>query len=203
MQIPKKVKAHFKIADPILYEVIVKVGQMQELPHRKNSDYFLDLVDIILSQQLSGKVADVIITRFKKLFTKEEITPQTVLKHKDDELRAIGVSYQKIKYIKDLSEKITKKELDLASIRKMKDEDVILELIKVKGIGKWTAEMFLIFTLGREDVFSHGDLGLNNAIKNIYKLEKHSQEIVEQIVSKWSPYKSYASRILWKSLDNR
>ena len=94
-------------------------------------------------------------------------------------------------------------EIDLKSLTNLEDAEVITELIKVKGIGKWTAEMFLIFTLKREDVFSHGDLGLNNAIKTLYKLEKYTQETVEQIVSKWSPYKSYASKILWKSLNNK
>ena len=203
MDIPKKVLVHFKKSDPILYKVIKTIGSLQNLPNRKGDNFFLDLIDAITSQQLSTKVADIIFERFKKLFRNEKITPEAVLKIKDEKLREIGISFPKIKYIKDLSQKVKDKELDLYSLQSLKDEEVITELVKVKGIGKWTAEMFLIFTLKREDIFSHGDLGLNNAIKNIYKPQKYSEEIVEQLASKWSPYKSYASRILWKSLDNR
>ena len=201
--INKKILNHFKTADPTLYKVFIKYGQLQELPNRRGTNHFLDLIDAILSQQLSGKVSEIIFARFKDLFQHGKITPGVVLKVKDDKLRNIGISYQKIKYIKDLAGKIENKELNLNSLKSIKDENVILELIRVKGIGRWTAEMFLIFTLKREDVFSHGDLGLKNAILKIYNLKEYSQSKVEKIVSRWSPYKSYASKILWKSLDNR
>lgn len=200
---PLKVINHFKKTDPILYKVIQQIGKITDLPNRRGGDYFADLVDAIISQQLSGKAAETIFGRFKALIKDGEITPKNVLKLKDEKMRTAGMSYSKIKYILDLAQKVEDKELNLNKLKNIKDEEVILELVKVKGIGRWTAEMFLIFTLKRQDVFSHGDLGLNNAIKKIYKMERYSQAEVEKIVAKWSPYKSYASLILWRSLDNR
>lgn len=200
---PPKVINHFKKTDPILYKVIKQIGKVTDLPNRRGGDYFADLVDAIVSQQLSGKAAETIFRRFKVLMEDGKITPKNVLKLKDEKMRTAGMSYSKIKYILDLAQKVESKELNLYKLKNLPDEDVILELVKVKGIGRWTAEMFLIFTLKRQDVFSHGDLGLNNAIKKIYKMEKYSQTEVEKIVAKWSPYKSYASLILWRSLDNR
>ena len=109
---------------------------------------------------------------------------------------------EKVKYIKDLAQKTLDKTLDLSKLTNMTDGDVLTELTKVKGIGPWTAEMFLMFTLGREDVFSHGDLGLKNAIKKLYGFKKDpSKKQVEKIVNKWSPYRTFACRILWKSLE--
>lgn len=198
-----KALSHFKKVDPVLYAVIKRVGKLQKLTTRRGNDYFLDIVDSIVSQQLSGKAAATIFNHFKALFKGGQITPKATLKLKDEKIRAAGMSYSKIKYIKDLAQKVEKGEIELKKLDKLPDEEVIEELIKVKGVGKWTAEMFLIFSLKREDVFSHGDLGLNNAIKRIYKMEKYSQDAVEKIVSKWSPYKSYAALILWRSLDNR
>lgn len=200
---PPKVLQHFKKSDPLLYAVMLEVGELQSLPNRETQDYFVNLVDSIIGQQLSGKVSDVIFARFKGLFKDGKITPQVVLKLNDEKIRGIGVSYSKIKYIKDLAQRVKDKQIDLDKLIGLPDEEVVVELIKVKGIGRWTAEMFLMFTLKREDIFSHGDLGLNNAIKKIYKLPDYSQERVEKLVSKWAPYKSYASRTLWRSLDNR
>lgn len=201
---PPKVLNHFKKSDPLLYQLIQNLdGKMQTLQNRKGDNYFLDLVDSIISQQLSGKVANVIFERFINLFPAKKVTPQAVLKLRDDKIRKVGISYSKINYIKDLAQNVDSGKLNLKSLSLKKDEEILAELTKVKGIGKWTAEMFLIFTLKREDVFSHGDLGLNNAIKKIYKLKNYKKDSVEKIVEKWSPYKSYASRVLWKSLDNR
>lgn len=200
---PPKVLRHFKKSDPKLYAVMVAVGELQTLPRRETKDYFVSLVDSIIGQQLSGKVADVIFARFKNLFKGGKITPQAVLKLNDEKIRGIGVSYSKIKCIKDLAQKVKDRQIRLEKLERLPDEEVVIELVKVKGIGRWTAEMFLMFTLKREDVFSHGDLGLNNAIKKIYKLPDYSQARVEKLVCKWSPYKSYASRTLWRSLDNR
>ncbi|MEK7581178.1 MAG: DNA-3-methyladenine glycosylase 2 family protein [Patescibacteria group bacterium] len=198
-----RILRHFKKADPILYKVAINISKLEDLPNRRGEDYFIDLIDAIVSQQLSGKAAATILARFKALFKNGQITPQALLKLRDVDIRAAGMSYSKIKYVKDLAAKVHKKEIDLKKLDALPDEEVIEQLIMVKGIGRWTAEMFLIFTLARPDVFSHGDLGLNNAIKKIYKLKNHTTREVEKIVSKWSPYKSTASRILWHSLDNR
>ena len=111
------------------------------------------------------------------------------------------MSWAKVKYIKDLSAKVSSGAINLHTSKYDSDAEIILKLTQVKGIGQWTAEMFLIFTLGREDVFSHGDLGLRKAIKNLYKVETPDEIIA--IVDKWSPYKTYGSLALWHSLDNR
>lgn len=197
------VKKFFKRADPTLYPILLKVeSKLIKLEPKEHSDYFLELLDSIVSQQLSGKVATVIFNRFKNLFKDGEISPEAILKISDAEIRGVGISYGKISYIKDLATKVLTNEVDLNSLNQKSDIEVINELTKVKGIGPWTAEMFLIFTLVREDVFSYGDLGLQNAIKKIYGIEKKERQKLEELVNKWSPFKSYASRILWKSLDN-
>ncbi len=198
-----KALAHFKKVDPKIYKVANSIEDFQDLPNRHGDDYFVDLVDAIVSQQLSGKAASTIFGRFKKLFKGDKISPPAVLKLTDKKMRAAGMPYSKIRYIKDLAHKVVSHEINLKKLDKLTDSEIIEELILVKGIGKWTAEMFLIFTLKRPDVFSHGDLGLNNAIKKIYRLNDYSMLKVENIVSKWCPYKSMASRILWHSLDNR
>jgi DNA-3-methyladenine glycosylase II len=160
-------------------------------------------VQSILSQQLSTKVADVIIARFINLYKPKKFpTPEDVLKTKDEKIRSLGISYSKISYIKNLAEHITKKKIRLQSVHTLPDEELIEHLVQVKGIGRWTAEMFMMFMLERPNVFSHGDLGLKNAIIRLYKLKDPSQERIERIVAKWSPYKTIASRYLWASLDN-
>ncbi len=199
----KVILNHFKKVDPILAQVITEIGEVPDFEKKASDLYFLDLVESIVSQQLSGKAASTIFGRFVKLIPDGKVTPENILKMKDEDIREAGISYSKIKYIKDLAEKVQSGELDLLGLEEMEDEVIITELTKVKGIGRWTAEMFLMFALAREDVFSHGDLGLNNAIKRIYKLENPSKEEIEIIVEKWKPFRSYAARVLWKSLNNR
>lgn len=190
---------HFKKTDPVLYETGLKVKLKD---HPRPGDYFVDLVDSIISQQLSGKAAETIFGRFKKLFPSEKITPEKLLKIPDEKIREAGISYSKIKYIKGLAKAVINKQIDLNALEKLSDDEVILELIKLKGVGNWTAEMFLMFTLGRPDIFSAGDLGLQNAMVKLYKLDaKPNKEILIEISEKWSPYRTTASKILWKSLE--
>lgn len=198
----KKVIDHLKKVDPILYQLIKTSDEIGKIDDRGEGNYFVDLVESIINQQLSGKVAKVIFTRFEKLFPHNLITSDEILKLKDEDIRKVGISYGKISYIKDLADKVKNKEVDLFKLKKLTDDEIIMELIKIKGIGRWTAEMFLIFTLGREDVFSFGDLGLRTAVKKTYGLEEVNQKTAGDLVKSWSPYKSYASRILWKSLNN-
>ena len=165
----KKVIEHFKKVDSELHAIIEKIETLEQWHRRHHEDYFLELCGNIIGQQLSGKAADTIYGRFEKLFTKKKIIPENVLKIPDQKLRDVGMSWSKVRYVKDLAQKVKDKTLKLEKLENMADNEVIGELIKVKGIGPWTAEMFLMFTLGREDVFSHGDLGLNNAIKKLYK----------------------------------
>jgi DNA-3-methyladenine glycosylase II len=194
-----KALKHFKKVDPVFYEIALKV-KLED--HPRPDDYFVDLVDSIISQQLSGKAAATIFGRFKKLFPNEKITPEKLLKIPDEKIREAGISYSKIKYIKGIAEAVVNKQINLNALDKLSDEEVILELVKLKGVGNWTAEMFLMFTLGRPDIFSAGDLGLQNAMIKIYKLDaKPKKEVLIEISEKWSPYRTTASRILWKSLE--
>ena len=197
----QQIREHFSQADPVLSKLIDQVSEIEDLLSRDSSQFFVSLCDEIISQQLSGKVATVIFERFKNLFKGEVITPYLVLKLSHEQLRSTGMSNAKARFIKDLSEKVLSGELDLVNIIALENSQVVEQLTKVKGIGPWTAEMFLMFTLGREDIFSHGDLGLKNAIKKIYQLDSPTKEEIEKIVSKWSPFKTYACRILWKSLE--
>jgi DNA-3-methyladenine glycosylase II len=117
-------------------------------------------------------------------------------------LRAVGLSTAKTKYVKSLAQAIEERSLDLEDLRTKSDEEVITELIKIKGIGRWTAEMFLIFTLHRTDVFSVGDLGLRTAVARLYTIDRDNLSEIQKISEQWSPYRSFAARYLWKSLDN-
>lgn len=191
---------HFKNVDPILYNLALPLKPIQLTP---SDNLFLSLCREIAGQQLSGKAARTIFERFIKLFPHATPTPNLVLKIPDQQIRDAGMSWGKVRFIKDLSEKIMDKSLNLEQLRTLDNEAVALELTKVKGIGPWTAEMFQMFALAREDVFSPGDLGLKNAIKKWYNVSEKptSQELLE-ISHKWSPYRTYASLILWNSLDN-
>jgi DNA-3-methyladenine glycosylase II len=191
--------AHFKKSDPILFEYIAKVNVED---FTKHNDLFVSLCDEIISQQLSGKAAETIFQRFKKLFPNEEITAKTLSKIPEEAIRAAGCSWAKVRSLKDLADHVLTKKLHLEKLDTLADEEVIKELVQVKGIGPWTAEMFMMFTLGREDIFSHGDLGLKKAIQRMYGFKKEPTiNQVEKLLKKWSPYKTYAARILWKSLD--
>lgn len=195
----KQIKKHFKKEDPLLFSYLEKI---ELVIHQPPSDLFVELCDTIISQQLSGKAAGTIFNRFQNLFPKKRITAKRLLKLSDAKIRSCGTSNAKVKSLKDLAQKVDSGKLNLNKLKKLPDEEVTRELIKVKGIGPWSAEMFLMFGLGREDVFSHGDLGLKNAIKKMYGFRKvPSSKQIEKITNKWKPFRTYASRILWKSLE--
>lgn len=192
---------HFQRNDPILYSLVHKMS-VEPIGPLLSEHYFSHLCENIIGQQLSGKVADVLTTRFYKLFSKKHVTPRTVLRKSEETLRTTGMSWSKTRFIRDLAQKVFDKSIQLDQLDQLPDDEVIRELTKVKGIGPWTAEMFLIFTLGREDVFSYGDLGLKNAIKKLYGFQKDpTVKQMEKLVNKWKPYRTYAARILWKSLE--
>lgn len=190
---------HIRRADPVLGGVIARTN-LSALPVKP--DYFQALVLSIISQQLSEKAADTIIRRFVALFSGKKFpTPAQVRAMPLVKMRKAGVSRQKISYIKDLARRVDSKKIDLVSLEKLSDEEVIEVLVQVRGIGRWTAEMFLIFALARSDIFSHGDLGLKNAIKKLYNLKAHpSQRKAEKLSAAWRPYRSLACRLLWASL---
>lgn len=195
----KKALLHLKTTDPILYEVAVKTKPFKILPH---PNPYTRIIRSIIGQQLSVKAASTIYARLENLFPNKLIMPEILISIHDEDLRTCGVSYQKISYLKDLSQKVIAGEVQLSKLSEMDNEQVIEELVKIKGIGQWTAEMFLMFTLARVDVFSFGDLGLQNAIKRLYKLKNKPTVNEMEILSKnWSPYRTYAAMILWQSLD--
>ncbi|MCX6816238.1 MAG: DNA-3-methyladenine glycosylase 2 family protein [Candidatus Aenigmarchaeota archaeon] len=167
---------------------------------RKRKDYFNILVFSIANQQLSGKAAATIYRRLKKL-CKGRVTPKRINKLSTAQIRRAGFSYPKVSYIKDLSKKFMNKEISAHKFHLQSDKDVLDELIKIKGIGRWTAEMFLMFSLGREDIFPADDLGIKKAIKKIYGIKDTSSKSLDKFSRRWTPYRSYASLYLWKSTD--
>jgi len=194
-----KALKHFKKVDSVLYEIGLKIPPLE---FEKSNDYFVSLTREIIGQQLSGRVADVIFERFKNLFPNKKITARYLLTIPDQELRDVGTSWSKVSFLKDLAEKVSNGEVDLKTIDNLENEKVTQLLLKIKGVGPWTAEMFLMFALQRPDIFSTGDLGLQNAIVKLYKLKsKPSREELIKISSKWTPFRTTASRILWKSLE--
>lgn len=174
-----------------------------ELSSRKNIP--LRLCASIMSQQLSVKVAKVIYERFLKLFNKTNPTPQEIAAVEIEELRSIGLSNAKAQYIHNVAQFCLENKLSDARLRKMSDEDIIALLTQIKGVGRWTVEMLLMFTLGREDVFALDDYGIQTAMKKLYKLEdvdkKQLKEKMLQISAKWSPYRTYACLHLWQWKD--
>lgn len=193
---------HLSAHDSVLKPVIARTGLATFRPHK---DYYKELVDSIISQQLSVKAAAAIENRFREMFGGKFPTPEQILTKNADELRAIGFSYAKAKYVHDLAEKIIAGEVRFDTLDHLSNEEVTAELIQVKGIGEWTTHMFLMFCMGRTDVLPVGDLGIKNGIRALYKFEdaptpEQMQEIAK--TNGWHPYESIASWYVWQSLDN-
>jgi DNA-3-methyladenine glycosylase II len=171
---------------------------------KTHNNPFESLIQSIISQQISGKAANAIFNRFKVYYNNTIPSPQQIISTPNETFRTqIGLSLQKITYIKDLSERIYDDRLNFVLLSELPDENIIDELVKVKGIGRWTAEMFLIFCLGREDVMPVKDLGIRKAIKKLYDLPQlPPSEYIFYKSSPWRPYRSIASWYLWKSLAN-
>jgi DNA-3-methyladenine glycosylase II len=186
--------------DPILNKLVKKYGFPKNFKDRTQFLYE-ELVESIIGQQLSGKAADTIFKRFLALYNNSKFPiPEELLTTDKEKLRSAGMSYSKTEYIKNIAQAFKNEDLDVKKLKKMNDEEVKKELTKIKGVGNWTAEMILIFTFKREDVFSLGDAGLRRAIKNLYSIEK--DEDILKLSEKWKPKRSYACWYLWKSLDN-
>jgi DNA-3-methyladenine glycosylase II len=194
----RKAVLHLKKSDPVLRALVERVGPCR-IEHRDPT--FDMLVRSIVYQQLSGKVAAVIFGRLLAA-VKGELTPRRVLRLPHERMRALGLSNQKATYIRDLAERTKSGEVDFAALPGMSDEQVIETLTRVKGIGVWTAQMFLIFALKRMDVLPVGDLGVRSAIKKEYGLaELPKPGDMEELARPWRPYCSVASWYLWRSLD--
>jgi len=194
----KKSLLHLSKVDPIMAGVI-KRAKVEPLRPRKN--HFESLVVAIINQQLSGKAADTIEKRFRSLFGGKFPKPAQVLKLSDVKLRRAGLSFQKISYIKNIARAVERGSLDFRKMKNLDDEEIIVSLTKIKGIGRWTAEMFLMFSLARPNVFSLGDLGLRNGLKKMYKIDaKRHHKKLQKLLDLWHPHKTTASRHLWVSL---
>ena len=183
---------------------LVEAGEPHQLKNRKNICTYL--CGSIMSQQLSTKVADVIYKRFINLYEGKEPTPQQILNTPFDALRGIGLSNAKVSYVKNVAQFETEFGMDARKLGKMTNEEVIEYLIVIKGVGRWTIEMLLMFALGREDVFAVDDLGIQNAMIKLYKLDnsdkKKLKEDMLRLSAKWSPYRTYACVHLWRWKDN-
>jgi len=186
--------------DLVMKNLIEKYG---ELTLTESKDYFADIARSIVGQQLSGKAASTIWKRVETLLN-GEITVDKFLSVPDELMRQVGVSANKTRYIKNIAQAVFDKSLDLENIRSYDNEEIIRQLTTIKGVGQWTAEMFLIFSLAREDVFSFGDGGLNSAINKLYGGGTVlTKDEIKTITEKWKPYRSIASLYLWRSLDNK
>ena len=186
--------------DPQLEVVINTVGKYSI---RLRNDAFQSLVESIIYQQLAGSAANVIYTRFIKYYNNMMPTPMDLISTSDMELKSkIGLSSKKVQYLKDLATKIAERKLSLDLLTTLSDEEVINQLIQVKGIGRWTAEMFLIFCLGRPDVLPVTDLGIRKAMHNIYSLSELPKPAeMLAIAQPWRPHRTVATWYLWKSLS--
>ncbi len=196
-----RIQNHFKRTDPVLYAAARGVGKLEKIEPKNPREYFTDLCRKIVGQQVSGKAAESIFGRFLALFRAGRPTPRGLLRLPDTTLAAAGISGAKASYLRNLAAAAESGALNLARLETADDDEVRRELLAIKGIGPWTVEMFLIFTLGREDVFSLGDLGLRNAVRLLYRVERPSAEYLTELAHRWSPYRSYASRVLWRTLD--
>jgi DNA-3-methyladenine glycosylase II len=194
---------HLAEYDPTLAPIIERAGLAAIAPH---TNYYGALVSSIVSQQLSVKAADAIEKRFLALFDGAFPSPEQILSVSVEELRGLGFSGAKARYVHDLAQHIIDGKVTFNRIPAQTNEEIIAELTDVKGIGEWTAHMFLMFCVGRLDVLPVGDLGIKNGIRKLYGLEDipTPQQIVELAVrNQWHPYESVASWYVWHSLDNK
>ncbi len=170
-----------------------------ELERRKN--VYLHLCASIISQQLSTKVAQIIYKRFLDLFDTSTPRPEAILELPFEQLRSIGLSNSKTHYVRNVCEFFIAEKLTDAKLHKMSSDEVLDKLIQIKGVGRWTVEMLLMFTLGYEDVFAVDDLGIQQAMTKLYKLDPTDKKKMKadmlRISAKWTPYRTYACRYLW------
>jgi len=188
--------------DPIMAAII---SQGQPLTSSKSEDLYYKLLSSIVSQQLSTKVAAVIFRRFTALFPDDYPHPQLVLEAPDEVLRGAGLSFQKIGYVRNVAAFAAEGNMTHATIDAMESEDLIRHLTQIKGVGRWTVEMLLMFALERPDVFPVDDLGIQNAMKRHYGLEETGKALklrMQDLAENWRPYRTIASKYLWQSLDN-
>jgi len=191
---------HLSKADPVLAQIIAEVGALGIQPRRER---FQALARTIILQQLAGAAANAIYGRFVGLFPGVEFpSPEQVMAKTDSELRSVGLSEKKALYIKDLAAHVRDRKLNFHRFHRMTDEEIIADLTRVKGIGKWTAEIFLMFNLGRPDVMPADDLGVQNAVMRHYRMrQRPNRKRLLKHAERWRPYRTAAAWYLWRSLD--
>lgn len=196
--------AAFLSADPQLKKIIAAQGVIKLRPRKK---VYLRLCSSIMSQQLSVKVADVILRRFLLLFGGKEPSLQQILNIPVEQLRAVGLSNAKAQYVHHVCRFFIEQKLTDARLEKMSNEEAIACLTQIKGVGRWTTEMILMFTLAREDVFAVDDLGIQIAMSNLYKINRTDNKQMKQQMlkkaQKWAPYRTYACMYLWRFKDTK
>ena len=188
----------FLSKDKCLDYLIKRFSDEINISERYNNNYSRALALLIIEQQVSFKAAITIKERFLKLIN--NLDNLEVLQIHSDDLQSIGISYRKVEYIKNVYEYFQKSNFNF---QKSSEDDVIKELTKIRGIGLWSAQMFLIFVLYRINIFSKGDLALMNSLKINYKIDIKNTDHVDKLIEKWSPYKTVASLILWKSIEEK
>ena len=195
----RRILNHFQKCDPKMARVIQKVGPLRLQRNRK---YFVVLCQSIVSQQISVAAADTIYSRFQKLFDGQAPTPERVAELKDAPLRAAGLSRQKSAYLKDLSYRFLDGTIRPRQLNYLGNEEIVDRLTEVHGIGRWTAEMFMIFSLNRLDVLPVDDLGLRAAVQNIYGMKtRPNAKRLRSIGKKWSPLETVGTWYAWRSLS--
>jgi DNA-3-methyladenine glycosylase II len=201
----RKADEHLRSVDHVLRRLIDERGPIDPETDRRGSrpDAYQALARAIVGQQLSTKAAGSIWNRVTELFDGRTPAPAQLLEIEGQRLRDAGLSWSKVGFLKDLAERVEDGRLDLDRVRELSDEDVIAELTEIKGVGRWTAEMFLIFHLARPDVVSTGDLGIRRAAQISYELEDlPGPTDLERIAEPWRPHRTLACLYLWRSLDN-
>ena len=197
----RKAVQHLKRSDPVMAAIIERVGPCK-IQYRE--PIFQTLVRSIVYQQLHGKAALTIFNRLHAAAKADPLTPESILKLRPARMRALGLSKQKMTYIRELARLTKKGEVEFARYPTLEDAEIIEQLTRVKGIGVWTVHMFLIFALRRTDVLPTGDLGVRAAIKKAYGLtELPKPDEMVKIAAAWKPYSSFACWYLWRSLENQ
>ncbi len=195
----KKAINHLKKVDPVLSTIIEQAGAYR-ITYREPG--FETLVRSIVFQQLNGKAADTIFGRLKAAAKADPITPESILKLRPARMRALGLSKQKLSYVRELARMTRDGEVNFEQCLTLKNEEVVEHLTRVKGVGVWTVHMFLMFALRRHDVLPTGDFGIRMAMKKAYGLEEMPKPAeMEKIAAPWGPYSSVACWYLWRSLD--
>jgi DNA-3-methyladenine glycosylase II len=201
-KVAREAAMHLASNDTLLRSIIERVGPATFRPHQ---DYYWELVDSIISQQLSVKAARSIETRFQELFGSKVPAPEQILTKDVEDLRSVGLSRPKARYILDLAQHIVDGKIKFDTFDSLSNDEIMKELIDVKGIGEWTVHMFLMFCMGRLDVLPVGDLGIRNSMRVLYGFKDAPTPDEIKVIAKkyhWNPYESIASWYIWQNLDN-